>query len=401
VTSVDVFHKCYHFAEARIAREGGYYPYYYPISSEHGAEVVVDGKRMIMMGRNDYLGLAAHPKVKEAATAATAKYGTSCTASRFVSGTLDLHCELEDKIAEFLNKEAALVFTTGMQANLGAISCLAGANDILITDKYDHASIIDGCRLSLGHMRRFKHNDMDSLERILQHLAPDKGKLIVVDGVYSMEGDIADLPHVVAQARQYGARVMLDDAHGIGVLSEQEGKGTAEHFGLSREIDLIMGTFSKSLASIGGFIAADFQVIDYLKHFARSMIFSAALPAGATAAASAALDIMQREPDRRRRLWENTRKLLAGLQSLGYNTGKSCTPIIPIVIPSRDAAVALWQRLFARGVFTSIVIPPAIPKGYTMIRMSVSALHTDAHIDCVLDECRVAAVEAKSRLRGD
>jgi len=383
---MDIFQKCYDFKEARIARKAGYYPYFLPVASEHGAEVIIDGKKMIMFSRNDYLGLVAHPEVKDAAKSAVEKYGTSSTASRFVSGTLDIHCKLEEKLAEFLNKESAVVFATGMQANLGAISAIAGPNDLLITDKFDHASILDGCRLSSAKMKRVQHNDMESLEFVLKSLDKDKAKLIIVDGIYSMEGDIAKLPEICALVKEYDADVMLDDAHGIGVLGGEKGRGTAAHFGLTNEIDLIMGTFSKSFAAIGGFVAGDFSVVDYIKHFARSMVFSAALPAASTAAASKSLDIIQSEPERRKLLWENTRKLLKGFKSIGFDTGKSCTPIIPLIIPSRKKAVALWQALFEKGIFTSLIIPPAVPEGRTMLRISVSALHQNNHLDTLLGE---------------
>ena len=387
---MDIFQKCYEFKDAQFARRAGYYPYFIPTASEHGAEVIVGGKSMLMFSRNDYLGLAAHPEVKEAAKSAIDKFGTSSTASRFVSGTLELHCELESKLATFLGKKAAIVFTTGMQANIGAISAIAGINDTLITDKYDHASILDGCQLSAAKMKRFKHNDMDSLELVLKKLDQNKGKMIIIDGIYSMEGDIADLSGICNLADKYNVKVMLDDAHGIGVLGEKKGQGTAEHFGLTDKTDLIMGTFSKSFASVGGFVSGDFSVIDYIKHFARTMVFSAALPAASTAAALKSLDIIQKEPERRELLWKNTHKLLQGFKSIGFDTGESCTPIIPLIIPSRMKAVALWQKLFNRGIFTSLIIPPAVPKGRTMLRISVSALHEEKHINLLLEESEKA-----------
>ena len=273
-----------------------------------------------------------------------------------------------------------------MQANIGAISAIAGANDILITDKYDHASILDGCQLSTAKMKRFKHNDMDSLELVLKKLDKNKGKMIIIDGIYSMEGDIADLSGICNLAEKYNVKVMLDDAHGIGVLGKETGKGTAEHFGLTNKTNLIMGTFSKSFASVGGFVAGDFSVIDYIKHFARSMVFSAALPAASTAAALKSLEIIQKEPERRELLWKNTRQLLQGFKSIGFDTGESCSPIIPLIIPSRMKAVAFWQKLFNRGIFTSLIIPPAVPRGRTMLRISVSALHEEKHLSFLLEE---------------
>src|SRR5512136_692452 len=305
---MDIFKKCYDWTDARSAREAGLYPYFHPLSSAQEPEVIIDGKRMIMIGSNNYLGLTTHPRVKEATIKAIEKFGTACTGSRFLTGTLDMHNELEAKLAKFLNQEAALVFSTGMQTNLGVISALGTKDDILVTDKYDHASILDGCRLSYSHMRRFQHNDMQSLERVLHGLDHTKGHLVIVDGIYSMEGDIANLPEIIRLCHKYDARVMVDDAHAMGVLGAH-GRGTAEHFGLEKETDLIMGTFSKSFAAIGGVVAGDFLVVDYIRHFARSMIFSAALPPALTAAVSAAVDVLQDEPQLRLNLWKNANRM--------------------------------------------------------------------------------------------
>ena len=389
---MDIFKKCADFTDARDAREAGLYPYFHPLSSAQEPEVIIDGQKMIMIGSNNYLGLTTHPRVKQAAIKAVEKFGTGCTGSRFLTGTLDMHNELEAKLAKFLNKQAALVFSTGMQTNLGVISCLGTKDDILITDKYDHASILDGCRLSYSMMRRFQHNDMPSLERLLHGLDHNKGKMVIVDGVYSMEGDIADLPNIVKICRKHGARVLVDDAHALGVLGAH-GRGTAEHFGLEKETDLIMGTFSKSFAAIGGVVAGDFEVIDYIKHFARSMIFSAALPPALTAAVSAAVDVLQEEPQLLTRLWHNTDKMLKGFKALGYDTGSACTPIIPLMIGSREKAFALWKYLMAHGVFANPVIAPAVPEGREMIRTSFSAAHTDAQLDRVLEEFKAAGKE--------
>jgi 8-amino-7-oxononanoate synthase len=389
---MDIFKKCVDFTDARDARDAGLYPYFHPLSSAQEPEVTIDGQRMIMIGSNNYLGLTTHPRVKEAAIRAIEKFGTGCTGSRFLTGTLDMHNELETKLAKFLNKQAALVFSTGMQTNLGVISCLGTKDDILITDKYDHASILDGCRLSYSHMRRFQHNDMPSLERVLHGLDHTKGHLVIVDGIYSMEGDIADLPEIVKLCRKYDTRVLVDDAHALGVLGDH-GRGTAEHFGLEQETDLIMGTFSKSFAAIGGVVAGDFEVIDYIKHHARTMIFSAALPPALTAAVSAAVDVLQDEPQLRKNLWNNANRMLREFKAMGYDTGIACTPIIPLMIGSQEKAFALWKHLMAHGVFANPVMSPAVPEGREMIRTSFSAAHTGAQLDRVLEEFRAAGKE--------
>jgi 8-amino-7-oxononanoate synthase len=335
-----------------------------------------------MVGSNNYLGLTNHPRVKEAAIEALRKYGSGCAGSRFLNGTLDIHVKLEEKLARFMRKEAALVFSTGFQTNLGVISALAGKDDVVLIDKMDHASIIDGCRLSFSEVKKFKHNDMEDLERLLQQYK-DKGKLIVVDGVFSMEGDIVDLPNVVRLAKKYGARVMVDDAHGIGVLGKT-GRGTAEHFGLEDEVDLIMGTYSKSLASIGGFIAASEEVIHYIKHFARALIFSASPPPASVASVSAAIDIIEEEPERRERLHRNTQKMLKGFKELGFNTGQSKTPIIPLMVGDDHKAFVMTKMLHDRGVFANVAVSPAVPNGKALIRTSYMATHTDEQLDRVL-----------------
>jgi len=380
---MDLFTKCVKFTTAREVMALGCYPYFQRIETEQGAEVIIEGKTKIVCCSNNYLGLTAHPKVKRAAINAIRKYGTSCTGSRFLSGTLDLHEQVEDKFARFIGKEAALLFTTGHHSNLGAISTLVGKGEIVITDKLDHASIIDGCRLSFGEMVRFKHNDIHDLERILiKH--KDTAKLIVVDGVFSMEGDIANLPDIVKLAKIYNARVMVDDAHSLGVLGKN-GRGTAEHFGLESEVDIIMVTASKSLASIGGFIASREEVIHYIKHFARSLIFTASLPAPQVAAIDAALDIIQEEPERRQKLWKNTLKMKKGFQQMGYDTRDSETPIIPLIVGDDMIAFKMWRMLFDEGVFCSPVVSPAVPEGQALIRTSYMAIHTDDHLDTVLN----------------
>jgi 8-amino-7-oxononanoate synthase len=379
---IDIFDKCRKFTAAKETIEAGIYPYFRVIESAQEPEVIVNGKKMIMIGSNNYLGLTNHPRVKEAAIEALRKYGTGCAGSRFLNGTLDIHVKLEEKLARFMRKEAALVFSTGFQTNLGVIAALAGKDDVILIDKMNHASIIDGCRLSFSEIKRFKHNDMEDLERLLLQY-PDKGKLIIVDGVFSMEGDIADLPNIVKLAKKYGARVMVDDAHGIGVLGKT-GRGTAEHFDLENEVDLIMGTYSKSLASIGGFIAASEEIIHYIKHFARALIFSASPPPASVASVSAAIDIIEEEPERRERLWKNTKKMLAGFKALGFDTGNSETPVIPIIVGDDYKAFTIARMLHDQGIFANVAVSPAVPNGRALIRTSYMATHTEEQLDKVL-----------------
>lgn len=381
---MDVFERCFSWKKADEAKASGFYFLFRRIESAQGTEIVVNGRRLIMAGSNNYLGLTDHPRVKEAAIQAIERYGTGCAGSRFLNGNLDIIEELEDKLARFFRKEAALVFATGYQTNLGTISALLGRRDVAILDKYDHASIIDGCRLAMTQVRRFKHNDVDDLRRVLGEVPRDAGKLIIVDGVFSMEGDVAPLPEIIAVAREYGARVMVDDAHGIGVLGK-DGRGTAEHFGVEEEVDLIMGTYSKSLATIGGFIAGPREVINYVKHFARSLIFSAAIAPPLAAAASAALDVIVEEPERRERLWKNTRKMLEGFRTMGFNTGDSCTPIIPIIIGDMMKTFQMCGLLERYGVFVNPVVPPATPPGRELLRTSYMATHTDEQLDRILE----------------
>ncbi len=379
----DIFNKCVKFTSAREIMAAGVYPYFKKIESAQGPEVVIEGKKKVVICSNNYLGLANHPKVKEASNEAVRKYGTSCTGSRFLNGTNDLHEKVERKFARFVGKESAILFTTGHHSNLGAISTLVGKTDIVLTDKLDHASIIDGCRLSMGEMVRFRHNDMGDLERQLIRYQ-DKGKLIVVDGVFSMEGDITNLPEIVKLAKNYGARVMVDEAHSLGVLGDT-GRGTGEHFGLETDVDVVMATASKSLASIGGFIAGREEVVHYVKHLSRSLIFTASLPPACVGAIDAALDIIEKEPERRHRLWENTRKMKDGFEALGFNTRTSESPIIPITVGEDMKAFQMCRILFDEGVFTSPVVSPAVPEGQAIIRTSYMATHTDSQLDFVLD----------------
>lgn len=379
----DLFEKCRKFTKARDLIRAGLYPYFRTIESAQDPIVLLDGKKMIMVGSNNYLGLTNHPKVKEAAIAAIKKYGSGCAGSRFLNGTLDIHVALEEKLAGFMRKEAALVFSTGFQVNLGVISALCGKDDIVVIDKMDHASIIDGCRLSYSDVKKFRHNEMDDLERVLG-ASEGSAALVVVDGVFSMEGDIAKLPQIVQTAHRHGARVMVDDAHGIGVLGKT-GRGTAEHFGLENEVDLIMGTYSKSLASIGGFVAGSEEVIHYIKHFARSLIFSASPPPASVAAVSAALDIIQEEPERLEQLWKNTHKIINGFKAMGYETGPTETPIVPVILDDSETAFKMVFMLQDEGVFANVAVPPAVPNGKALIRTSYMATHTDEHLDIVLE----------------
>jgi len=381
---MDIFDKCYNFTDAEEVKEMGIYPYFRAISSGQDTEVMVDGKKMIMIGSNNYLGLTSHPQVKEAALEAVKKYGSGCSGSRFLNGTLVIHEELERKLAEFMRKEAAQVFSTGFLTNLGTISTLVNRKDHVIIDRSDHASIVDACRLSFGNVIKFKHNDMSDLKRVLSSCENKAGKLIVVDGVFSMEGDIANLPEIVSLAKQNNARVMVDDAHAIGVLGEN-GRGTAEYFNLEDEVDIVMGTFSKSFASIGGFIVASERVINYIKHFSRALIFSASPPPAAVAACLAALNIIKSEPERRERLWEITRRMHKEFKALGFNIGNSQTPIIPIYIGDDIKTFQFWKMLSDEGIFTNPIISPAVPPGSQLLRTSYTATHTDEQLNKVLE----------------
>jgi len=381
---MELYDKCKKFTEAKKLKAMGFYPYFRVISSEQNTEVIVNSKKTLMLGSNSYLGLTSHPKVKEASIAAIKKYGTGCAGSRFLNGTLDIHIKLEEILADLVGKESALAYSTGFQANLGVLSTIVGRGEYLITDKYDHASIIDGSRLSLGKLLRYKHNNMDGLERILQKIK-DKAKLIVVDGIFSMEGDIAKLPEIIKLAKKYNSRVMVDDAHSIGVLGKN-GSGTSNHFGLTDEVDIIMGTFSKSLASIGGFIAGDEIMIHYLEHFSRPYIFSASLPPASAASVIAAIDIMKSEPDRIDRLWQNTNKMQKGFKEMGYDIGASETPIIPLHVGDMMTAFKMWKILADDGIFINPVIPPAVPPNDCLIRTSFMATHTDQQLNIALEK---------------
>ncbi len=380
---MDLFEKCGNFKAAREVKAAGLYPYFRQISSSPGTKVIAEGKEVIMIGSNNYLGLTDHPKVNEEIHEAVNKYGSGCTGSRFLNGTLDIHVKLEEELAELMGREAALVFSTGFQTNLGTISTLVGKGDTIFGDRANHASIVDGCRLSFGDFKKYKHSDMIDLERVLEKNNDDNGKLIVTDGVFSMEGDIANLPMITELAARYKARLMVDDAHSIGVLGEN-GRGTAEHFHLEDKVDLVMGTFSKSLASLGGFIVGDEEIIHYLKHHSRALIFSASPPPAAVAAVRAALQILKSEPERRIRLWEITKRMHSEFKEMGFNIGSTQTPIVPIIIGDDMKTFAFWKSLTEAGLFTNPIISPAVPPGQALIRTSYTATHTDDQLDKVL-----------------
>ncbi len=381
---MSIIDKCKNFTRAREVMALGYYPYFRIISTEQETEVLVNGKKMLMMGSNSYLGLTTHPKVKKAAQDAIDKYGSGCAGSRFLNGTLDIHIELEKRLAQFVGKEAALVFATGYQANVGAISAIVNKNEFIVTDKLDHASIIDGCRLSMGKMLRYNHNDIESLEKTLIK-AEGANALVVVDGIFSMEGDIADIPGILELKKKYNFGLMIDEAHSLGVLHES-GAGCARYFDAVNDTEIIMGTFSKSLASVGGFIAADEEIIHYLKHFSRALIFSASLPPASAASVLAALDIIESEPERIEKLWENTNYMLKSFKDMGYETGTSNTPVIPLHVGEMMTAFQMWKRLDEEGVFINPVIPPAVAPNDTLIRCSFMATHTREQLDFALEK---------------
>jgi 8-amino-7-oxononanoate synthase len=382
---VDIFEKCANSAKYYASvRDAGIYPYYRAISSGQDPVVTHMGEELVMLGSNNYLGLTNHPEVKESAAIALAMFGTGCAGSRLLNGTLDIHLELEKRLATFLGREAVLTFSTGFQANLGVLSCLLRRSDVALLDSLNHASIIDGCRLGFGKSHKYRHNDMADLEKKLANISDDKGKLIVIDGVFSMEGDVANLPEIVRLKDRYGARLMVDDAHGLGVFGEN-GRGVPEHFGLEKHVDLVMGTFSKSLATVGGFIAGSFEVVDYIRHEARAQIFSAAPPPPSVAAVIKALEIVEREPERRKNLWENARFMKREFETLGFDTGLSASPVIPLVVGEDLDAFAMTKKLQERGVFANPVISPAVPKGRAMMRTSYMATHTAEHLERALE----------------
>ena len=371
------------YDEPQKAMAAGIYPYFRMIESDQDTEVTINGRRVLLFGSNAYLGLTNHPKLKEAAIAAVKKYGTGCAGSRFLNGTLDLHVQLEKRLAEFVGKEDAITYSTGFQVNLGVVSCVTGREDYILWDERDHASIIEGERLSFSTKLKYRHNDMESLEKQLQKCEPNRIKLIVTDGVFSMEGDIAKLPQIVELAKKYNASVMVDEAHGIGVLGDH-GRGVCNHFGVSDDVDLIMGTFSKSFASIGGFIASDRDTINYLRHHSRSYIFSASNTPAATAAVGAALDIMLSEPERIEHLWKLTHYALDGFRTMGCEIGHTETPIIPLFIRDNNLTFLIVKELFDEGIFVNPVVSPAVAPDETLIRFSLMATHTKEQLDFAL-----------------
>ena len=383
---MDIFEKCRNYTLARMAQAADLYPYFIPIENSEGTEAIINGRRVLMFGSNNYLGLTMDPRVRQAAIDAINEFGPSCTGSRFANGTLELHLELDRRLASFVGKESALVFSTGYQVNLGVISSLVNRGDIVITDKEDHASIVDGCMLSRGEMRRFNHNDMEHLERVLNGLDPDTNKLLIVDGLYSVGGDLAPLPEIIKLCKEHGVRIMVDDAHGIGVIGK--GRGTAAHFGVTDEIDLIMGTFSKSFASLGGFIAGDDDVVHYIQHHARSLMFSAAIPAANAASALAALEIMENEPERVDQLTKIGERWRTGLKEMGFKTGNSVSPIVPIHIGDLEPVLFAWKKTYEAGVYTNCFVPPSVPEGQCLLRSSVIATHTEEQIDRALEIMR-------------
>ncbi len=373
------------YTVAKEARAQGLYPYFREISSNQDTEVIINNKRVLMFGSNSYLGLTNHPKVKEAAKLAVDKYGTGCAGSRFLNGTLDIHVQLEEELAGYFKKDAALVFSTGFQSNLGTISCLTGRNDYILIDELDHASIIDGTRLSFSKVIKFKHNDMGSLEKQLIRLPGDAVKIIVVDGIFSMEGDIVKLPQIVELSKKYGGTTIVDDAHSVGVIGKQ-GSGTASHFGLEDEVDFIVGTFSKSLASLGGFVVADHTSIEYMKHHARALMFSASIPPASAASALAALEIIKNEPERIEKLWDNTNYTIQHLKENDFDIGDAESPIVPIYVRDNNKTFQMTQMLFNEGIFVNPVISPAVPGNSSLLRFSLMATHSREQIDIAINK---------------
>lgn len=381
----DLFEKCRNFTIARQLMDSGIYPYFKALESEQAPEVMIQGRKFIMFGSNNYLGLANDPRMKSAAIEAVRNYGTGVAGSRFLNGNTVLHTELEKKLAAFKGREAALIYATGYQMNLGVVSALVGKGDFAIIDKLDHASILDGCRLSQGEVRRFKHNSPEDLDRVLKDIGPRHGKLVIVDGVFSMEGDIAPVPELSKVCRKHGARLMVDDAHATGVLGKR-GHGTMEYFGLtSKEVDLVVGTCSKSFAAVGGFVVGDEDVIHYIQHVSRSMIFSAALPPASVAAISKAIDIIDEEPQRIKKLWDNSAYLMERFKAMGLNTGETQTPIIPVIIGDNEKTFTLWRMLYDNGLFTNPVVSPAVPPKRSLLRVVVTATHTKDQLNRALD----------------
>ena len=395
---MDIFDKCYGFKEAQVAREGGYYPYFIPIEENWGSKVQMRGREVIMCGSNNYLGLAQDPRVQEAAKKAIEKYGTTCSGSRLINGTFALHEELEHQLASFVGREAALCFTTGYLANLGSISAILGRKEHILSDRYNHASIVDGIMLSTGlsggsiKFHRYQHNNPEALEKTLASLPHEEAKMVVTDGVFSMEGDIVKLPELKRIARKHNARVYLDEAHALGVIGKT-GRGTEEHYGLDPCADILMGTFSKSFGGIGGFVAGEEVVIDYIKHFARPLIFTASMPPPMIASVMATLDIMEKEPNHTRRLQSIAKTMVREFKALGFDVGVAETPIIPLIIGDNEKTFTFWKVLFDNGVYANPVVSPAVPPDRSIIRTSYMAIHTDDELGQVLEICKKAGKE--------
>jgi 8-amino-7-oxononanoate synthase len=395
---MDIFEKCYGFKDAQAARESGYYPYFIPIEENWGSKVQMRGREVIMCGSNNYLGLAQDPRVQEAAKKAIDKYGTTCSGSRLINGTFALHEELEHQLARFVEREAALCFTTGYLANLGSISAILGRREHILSDRYNHASIVDGIMLSTGlsggsiKFHRYQHNNPEALEKILTSLPQEEAKMVVTDGVFSMEGDIVKLPELQRIAQKHNARLYLDEAHALGVIGKT-GRGTEEHYGLERSADLLMGTFSKSFGGIGGFVAGDEVVIDYIKHFARPLIFTASMPPPMIASVMATLEIMETEPQHTRRLQDIAHTMVREFKALGFDVGVAETPIIPLIIGDNEKTFTFWKVLFDNGVYANPVVSPAVPPDRSIIRTSYMAIHTDAELDQVLEICKKAGTQ--------
>jgi 8-amino-7-oxononanoate synthase len=386
---MDLFEKAYKYNLSEEYKAKGLYPFFRPIRTGSDTEVYINGKRMVMLGSNSYMGLTFNDSTIQGAADAVREHGTGCAGSRFLNGTLTIHEKLEEDLAGFMNKPAALLFSTGFMTNLGILSTILGKNDIVYIDKTDHASIIDGVRLSFSRVVKFRHNDMDDLDRVLAQSDSRAGKLICVDGVFSMEGDVADLPAIVEIARRHGARIMVDEAHAVGVLGEN-GRGTAEYFGLEDQVDLQMATFSKSFATIGGFAVSDQKVINYLKHHARPLIFSASLPPAVVGAVNAGLEIIKNEPERRNRLMSIADRMRNSFKEMGYDVGPTVTPIVPLIIGDMDQCLMLWREVTEAGLFVNPVVPPAVPPGQSLIRTSYIATHTDEQLDFALEVFRKA-----------
>ncbi len=381
---MDIFEKAYDYSLVEEYKAKGLYPYFRAIETGTDTEVYIKGKRMVMLGSNSYMGLTFNDKTIQSVVQNVQKHGTGCAGSRFLNGTLDIHEKLEEQLALFMKRDRALLFSTGYMTNLGIISTITGKNDIIFLDKIDHASIIDGCRLSFAKVVKYKHNDMTDLKRVLESSDKKSGKLIVVDGVFSMEGDLADLPAIVDLAKKYNARVMVDEAHAIGVLGDG-GRGATEHFGVEDEVDIQMATFSKSFATIGGFAASADRVINYIKHHSRPLIFSASPPPAVIGAVNAALEIIVNEPERRRRLFKIAERMRNAFRDMGYDVGPTVTPIVPLIIGDMDTCLMLWREVSDNGLFVNPVVPPAVPTGRSLIRTSYIATHTDEQLDFALD----------------